>query len=76
MPRFLGIDSRLLTICSFVAIVLTVSLIISMAIPDSELTFPFVHAAVKRWVHFSRSSLPGIPSLPMRQITVKLTGYG
>jgi len=47
MPRFLGIDTRLLTICSFVAIVLTVSLIISMAIPASELTFPFVHAAVE-----------------------------
>lgn len=47
MCRFLGIDSRLLTIGSLVGIVLIVSLIISMAITPSELAFPFVHAAVE-----------------------------
>ena len=54
MFRFLAIaiDGRILAIGSLAAIVLTVSLIISMTIPASELAFPFVHAAAEAFGSF------------------------
>lgn len=47
MSRFLDIDSRVLTIGSFLGIVLAVSLLISIAVPAWELAFPFVHAVAE-----------------------------